>query len=36
MINANILYGYFDSFCIKGNPKAAVLPLPVSELAITD
>jgi hypothetical protein len=36
MINANMLYGYFDNFCIKGNPNAAVLPLPVSELAITD
>lgn len=35
-ITAYILNGYLDRFWIKGRPKAAVLPDPVSELIIAD
>jgi hypothetical protein len=34
IISAHMLNGYFESFCIKGRPNTAVLPVPVSEFMI--
>lgn len=34
-MSAKILYGYFANFYMRGSPNAAVLPLPVSALAMT-